>query len=267
VKHASGEHPIESTGVLRSEISEEDEAMRSLSAAALTCAAIVGLAGTAVAAKSTIRVRGEIQSVRGNTLNVRSYNGKPIELVLDSKTKYHTVVPAHLSDIKKGDFVGVGATGPKNDFQALEVVIFPSSMRGTGEGHYAWSVPVAVANADRHTTSAALGAPTVGGTMTNGTVIGGSSEASRPIQGTMTNGTVATSGVKAGGRKLAITYNNGNQMEISVPSGTPVVRLTPGQHSELKPGAKIFSLASEGNDSTLTAKSISVGKSGLMPPM
>ena len=51
VKHASGEHPIESTGVLRLEISEEDEAMRSLSAAALTCAAIVGLAGTAVAAK------------------------------------------------------------------------------------------------------------------------------------------------------------------------------------------------------------------------
>jgi hypothetical protein len=241
--------------------------MSSFSAAALASAAILGLAATAMAATQPIRVRGEIQSVRGNTLSVRSYSGRPIELVLDSTTKYETVVPAHLSDIKKGDFVGVGATGPENDLQALEVLIFPASMRGTGEGHYAWSVPVAVANADRHTTGAAPVAPTVEGTMTNGTVVGGSSKATPPVQGTMTNGTVATSSGKDGGQKLAISYNNGKQTEILVPSGAPVVRLTPGHRSELKPGAKIFALASEPNGSTETAKSIAVGKSGLMPPM
>jgi hypothetical protein len=228
-----------------------------------------------------------------------SVSGKPIELTLNSETKYETVVPAQLSDIKKGDFVGVGVTGSSNDLQALEVHIFPASMRGTGEGHNAWSVPVAVANADRHTTGAAPGAQAVQGTMTNGTVADGSSEAAPPvqgtmtsgtvvgtgssvavppgqgtmtngtvppIQGTMTNGTVATGG-KAGGQKLAITYNNGKQAEISVQTEAPVVRLTPGYRSEQTPGAKIFALASEGNGSTLTAKSIAVGKNGLMPPM
>ena len=72
----------------------------------------------------------------------------------------------------------------------------------------------------------------------------------------MTNGMVTTS---AGGQKLALTYNNGKQTEISVPSGALVVRFSPGQRSELKPGTKIFALASEGNGNTLTAKSI-VGK-------
>jgi hypothetical protein len=44
--------------------------MRTFSVAALASAAIIGLAATAVAARQPIRVRGEIQSVRGNTLNV-----------------------------------------------------------------------------------------------------------------------------------------------------------------------------------------------------
>jgi hypothetical protein len=191
--------------------------MRSFSVAALASAAIIGLVAAAVAASEPVRVRGEIQSVQGNTLNVRSYTRKPIELMLNSQTNYQAVVPAHLSDIKKGDLVGVGATGPANDLQAREVHIFPASMRGTGEGENAWSVPVAVANADRQTTGVMQGAPAVNGTMTNGTVAGGSPEAALPVAGTMTNGTVATSGGNAGGQKLAITYN---QREAGVDIGS-----------------------------------------------
>jgi hypothetical protein len=242
--------------------------MSSLSGAALASATIVALVATAGAAGQPVRVRGEIQSLSGDTLNVSSYDGKPAKLMLDSQTNYQSVVPAHLSDIKKGDFVGVGATGPETDLRALEVVIFPASMRGTGEGHYAWSVPGAVANADRHADSIAKGAPPVQGTMTNGTVLGsGSSAAAPPVQGTMTNGTVASSGNNAGGQKLTVSYNDGKQVEITVPSKAPVVRLTPGERSELKPGAKIFALASNENGSALTAKSVAVGKNGLMPPM
>lgn len=241
--------------------------MRRLSTAALASAAIIGLAAAVVAAGTPIRVRGEVQSLSGNTLNVSTYDGKPIKLMIDSQTQYESVVPANLSDIQSGDFVGIGATGPESNLQALEVVIFPASMRGTGEGHYAWSVPGAVANADRHTAGTAPAAPPVQGTMTNGTVVGGGSAAAPPVQGTMTNGTVATSSGKAGGQKLALSYGNGKEAEITVPSGAPVVRLTPAQRSELKPGAKIFAIASEGNGSTLTAKSVAVGKNGLMPPM
>jgi len=242
--------------------------MRSLAAAALAGATIIGLATIAVAAEQPERLRGEIRSLSGNTLNVTSYDGKPIDLMLDSQTQFQSVVPARLSDIKPGDFVGVGATGPEDNLQALEVVIFPASMRGTGEGHYAWSVPAAVADADRRAAGAAPGAPPVQGTMTNGTVVGsGSSKAAPPVRGTMTNGTVSTSSGKTGGQKLAVSHNDGKQTEISVPAGAPVVRLTPAQRSELTPGAKIFALASVGNGGTATAKSIAVGKNGLMPPM
>ena len=241
--------------------------MSSLSAARLASVAIIGLMAAAVAAEQPVRVRGEIQSLSGSALNVRSYDGKPIELMLDSQTQYRMVVPAQLSDIKQGDFVGVGATGPEDDLQALEVVIFPASMRGTGEGHYAWSVPAAVANADRHAASAAPQAPSVQGTMTNGTVGSSSSEAAPPVHGTMTNGTVGPSSGKADRTKLTLSYSNGKQTQISVPSGAPVVRYAPGQHSDLTSGAKVFAVASEGNGSTLTAKSVAVGKNGLMPPM
>jgi hypothetical protein len=265
--------------------------MGRLPAAALMGAAIIAFAAPAFAAGQPERVRGEIQSLSGDTLTVKSYEGKPVKLMLDSQTKYNTVVPAKLSDVKQGDFVGVGATGPENNLQALEVLIFPASMRGTGEGHYPWSLSAAVADADRHAGSAAPGAPPVKGSMTNGTVKGsgsstskaappvhgtmsngtvtgsGSSHAAPPVKGSMTNGTVASGGGKAGGQKLTISYNDGKQSEISVPPNAPVVRLTPGERSELKPGAKIFALASEGNGNALTAKSIAVGKDGLMPPM
>lgn len=241
--------------------------MRRISTAALAGAAIIGLAAASVAAAGPVRVRGEVQSRSGDTLNVKSYDGKAVPLALNSQTRYETVVPAKLSDIKSGDFVGVGATGPENDLNALEVVIFPASMRGTGEGHYGWTVPGAVASADRHASGTAS-APPVKGTMTNGTVVaGGASAAAPPVQGTMTNGTVAGSSGKEGNLKLALTYSNGKQTEITVPSTAPVVRLTPGHSSDVKPGAKIFALASGRNGSTLTAKSIAVGKNGLMPPM
>src|SRR5262245_45716723 len=113
--------------------------MGRLPAAALTSAAIMAFAAPAFAAGQPERVRGEIQSLNGDTLNVKSYEGKTVKLMLDSQTKYNTVVPAKLSDVTQGDFVGVGATGPENNLQALEVLIFPASMRGTGEGHYPWS--------------------------------------------------------------------------------------------------------------------------------
>lgn len=242
--------------------------MQRFPTAALAGVAMIGLVAAAVAAGNPVRVRGEVQSRSGDTVNVKTYDGNAVQLALNSQTHYETVVPAKLSDIKSGDFVGVGATGPENNLQAMEVVIFPASMRGTGEGHYGWSVPGAVANADRHASGAASSAPPVQGTMTNGTVVGsGASTGAPPVQGTMTNGTVAGSSGKEGGQKLAVTYSNGKQSEITVPSTVPVVRLMPGQVSELKPGAKVFALASQGNGNALTAKSIAVGKNGLMPPM
>lgn len=36
--------------------------------------------------------------------------------------------------------MGITATGPKSRLRAVEVHLFPESMRGVGEGHYDWDL-------------------------------------------------------------------------------------------------------------------------------
>ena len=137
---------------------------------------------TAAFATTPDRLNGEISAVRPDALEITTYSGKKVELSLGPDTRFASVLPASLSGINGGEFVGIATTGPENHLTAPEVVIFPASMRGTGEGHYAWSLPAEVANEDLHRTGAAAGAPPVQGTMTNGTVAGPST-ASSAMQG------------------------------------------------------------------------------------
>lgn len=247
--------------------------MSKFSRAMLAGAVTLGLCGSALAA-TPVRVRGEIASVSGNSVVVHTYGGHNIGLMLEPHTHYVSVVPASLSHIKPGEFVGIGATGPRGKLTALEVVIFPASMRGTGEGHYAWSVPAAVADADRHhagpssTTGSTAGAPPVQGTMTNGTVTSaGSTPGAPPVQGTMTNGTVASQSGNSGGKELAVSYKGG-KVNIMVPAGVPVVRLVVANRSIVASGAKVFAVGRHsGSGATLHAVIFAVGKNGLMPPM
>jgi hypothetical protein len=234
--------------------------------------AVLGLAITAGAAVQNERVHGTIASVASNNLKVDSGNGKTIDLTTGSDTKYAWVVPSSLSDIKAGDFVGIGATGSDSQPAAREVTIFPESMRGTGEGHYGWSVPAAGARADRNETGRdePPGAPPVQGTMTNGTVTGATpqTQSAPPVQGTMTNGTVASKGAQGGGQDVTVSYSNGQHIQIHVPPNAPVVRLVPTDRSALQSGSKLFAVASRsGNSDSLKANFIAVGKDGLTPPM
>lgn len=234
--------------------------------AALAGLLVAGYGATAAAAVQHVRVRGDIAGVHGKALEITTYNGRQVHLQLTHKTRYALVLPASLSDIKSGDFVGIGATGPDAHLQALEVVIFPAAMRGTGEGHYAWSVPAKVADADRHaaTTKATAAAPPVHGTMTNGTV---AAAAAPPVQGTMTNGTVAGNSGSAGGKELTVTYGGGRKVRILVPAGAPVVRLQVAHRAVLHTGAKAFAVASGPGGGSLQANIVAVGKNGMMPPM
>lgn len=229
-----------------------------------------GCSASALAAQQTTRIRGTIESVKGDRVAIKSYSGNTVDLMLNSSTKFAAVLPSSLSNIQSGDFIGAGATGPEGNLKALEVVIFPESMRGTGEGHYPWSVPSAVASADaRSQAEASTGAPPVQGTMTNGTVSGANpSNGAPPVQGTMTNGTIANNTAKAGGKELTVSYGNGKKVQILVPPDAPVVRFTPAQRSVLVPGAKAFVVASKpSGNSELSASFVAVGKDGLMPPM
>jgi hypothetical protein len=112
---------------------------------------------------------------------------------------------------------------------ALEVLVFPESARGSGEGHYPWDL--------------------------------------QP-QSTMTNGTVATVSEEAHGRTLKITYKGSEQpIEITVPPSAPIVTLASGSADLLKPGNHIFAAAAKGATGDYSAARVLVGIDGLVPPM
>ncbi len=232
-------------------------------------AVLLGSGVACFAAPTHVRVRGTIQSVDHGTFVVRSYEGKTVNLAFNQKTKFLSVVPAHLDDIRPGDFVGIGGTGSDSKPTALEIVIFPASMQGTGEGHYGWSVPAAVAAADRHQDAGApAGAPPVRGTMTNATVASATSlTGAPPVQGTMTNATVQKAAPASGGKELTVTYSHGKTLKIDVPAGAPVVRFVPASQTVLASGGKSFVIADQASGGQLEAATVAVGKDGLMPPM
>jgi hypothetical protein len=66
---------------------------------------------------------------------------------------------------------------------------------------------------------------------------------------------------------LTLKYKDGEK-KFFVPPETPVVTYTPGDKSELKPGAKIFvAAATKLEDGTLEVAAINVGRDGIAPPM
>lgn len=106
---------------------------------------VVGLAlvfsAASALAQDTVRVRGTIERVEGQTFVVKSRDGAELNVALADNGLVVALVKASLADIKPGMFVGV--TGiPQSDGsqKAVEVHIFPEAMRGTGEGHYPWDL-------------------------------------------------------------------------------------------------------------------------------
>jgi hypothetical protein len=88
-----------------------------------------------------MNIRGTITRIDGNTLEIKDRDGKSDKVRLAENAKIAAVTKADLSDIKPGSFIGTAAT-PRTDgtLQAIEVHIFPESMRGTGEGNRAWDL-------------------------------------------------------------------------------------------------------------------------------
>ncbi|RMB54415.1 hypothetical protein C8J44_2034 [Sphingomonas sp. PP-CE-3A-406] len=247
-----------------------------------TTTANIAMGNTSAAASATPavnRVRGVITAIGTDALTVQTYDGKSATVPLDANTKFAWVVKSDLSTLKDGDFIGTATTGPDDALRAVELVIFPEAMRGTGEGHYPWDVPGAVAAAGGGTNgSSAMTNGTVDGqsAMTNGTVDGQSAMTNGTVDGqsAMTNGTVAqqsgmTNGTVTGGAgkpgetKLNISYKGG-KAQVVVPVGTPIVRFEPAERTVLAKGQKLFAIVSTDASG---AKSVAVGKDGLTPPM
>src|SRR5690348_2352302 len=195
---------------------------RMLASAAL----IAAISASAAFAQQTVRVRGTIEKVDGNTLTVKAADGAAVTLMLTSDAAVVGVVKATLADIKPGSFVGSAAMPQADGSQkALEVHIFAESQRGTGEGHRPYTAP--------------------GSTMTNGTV------------GDMVTATEAGT--------LTVKYKEGEK-KIVVPPNVPIVRYEIGDRSELKPGVHVTALnAVKKADGSIDAPRLNVGRDGLVP--
>jgi hypothetical protein len=184
----------------------------------------------AIAQKAPVptRVRGTIESVEGDMMQVRSRSGEDVKLHVASNVRVAGITKIALSDIKVGSFIGATTVpGPDGGQNAVEVHVFPESMRGTGEGSRPYDL--------------------------------------KP-NSSMTNATVSESVVGNDGHTLLIKYKEGEK-KVFVSADTPVVTYVPGEKSDLKAGAKIIAFVQPLADGSLEANRVSVGRDGLTPPM
>src|SRR5580658_4326004 len=193
--------------------------MRILSAAAFATVIAVSAAS---AQQQTQRVAGTIDKVEGNTLYIKSASG-PVSLTLADNALIVARVKASAADIKAGDYVATGGVPqPDGTQKAVELRIFPESMRGNGEGHRpGWP-----------------GAP----------------------NGTMTNGGVGQTVSSVDGPVLTVKFKDGEKKIIVGPS-VPVSRLEVANKSELKSGVAVAApAATKQPDGTFTAARIDFGR-------
>ncbi|WFU26141.1 hypothetical protein QA649_08010 [Bradyrhizobium sp. CB1717] len=186
------------------------------------------LAAVAQKAPVPTRVRGTIESVSGDTMQVKSRSGEDVKLRIAPDVSVSGITKISLADIKVGSFVGATTVpGPDGGQNAVEVHVFPESMRGTGEGSRPYDL--------------------------------------KP-NSSMTNATVSESVVGNDGHTLLVKYKDGEK-KVFVPDNTPVVTFVPGDKGELKPGAKVIAFMKQLPDGSFETNRVSVGLNGLTPPM
>jgi hypothetical protein len=97
--------------------------------------------GPAWADGTPVRVRGTVVSLDDSKLVVHAKDGKDVTVSLKDKYAALAVVKSSMDEIKQGTFIGT-ATEPQPDgsLRAVEVVVFPDSLRGFAEGHYPWDL-------------------------------------------------------------------------------------------------------------------------------
>lgn len=204
----------------------------------------------AIAAEPPGHVRGTIVSATADNLTVQTGQGN-VSLALDATTKIAGVVPSSLAQIKEGTFVGIANVAGPGSSSALEVVVFPEAMKGSGLGDYPWDLSAPVNGIGQ--TSA----------MTNGTVKSSSTSGGIASTSAMTNGTVKKT-ASTNGLVLTVDYGTGEKT-IQVPAGVPVVGIVPADGSKLLKGAHVFVATKK--DAPKSAAFVAVGIDGTVPPM
>jgi hypothetical protein len=203
--------------------------MRHISWMLIAVAALWALpaAAQAPAEGTPTRVSGTVDHLDGNALSVTQKDGEKVVVTLTPDAAIFGLAKASLADIKPGDFVASGGVkGTDGKIHAVEVRIFPESLRGAGEGQRPWDV--------------------------------------KP-DGVMTNATVGTVTQSPEGGVIHVTYKGG-ESEYTVGADVPILLYVAGDRSLLKPGAALFLIALKKPDGTLVANRVTAEKDGVKPP-
>jgi hypothetical protein len=188
---------------------------------AVVCAALPA------SAQETVRVRGTIERIEGPVYVVKTRDGSEAKLTVTDNPLYVVIVPATMADIKPGMYVGsAGMMEADGTQKAIEVHIFPESMRGTGDGHYDWDLMP---------------------------------------KSKMTNGNVEQAVTGVDGPVLSVKYKDGEKKLVVTPQ-TVVVTYQMGKKEEIQPGTRIFVAAAKKQpDGTLQTPRITYGRNGAGP--
>lgn len=200
--------------------------------AAFAAAALVFTASLAFAQSPPggppVRLRGTVDKVDGNTVMLKLNNGQDATMKLGDNVRVAGLVKIGIADVPLGSYVGVSSM-PQSDgsLKAISIHIFPDAQRGVAEGHGPWD--------------------------------------NRP-GAVMTNANLETKVAGNNGDTLVLKYKTGEQKVLVGPDAV-IVRVVPGDRSELVPGAKIWSVARKEADGSFTPLATYVGRNGLTPPM
>ncbi|WP_431201302.1 hypothetical protein ACQ86E_19105 [Bradyrhizobium betae] len=191
--------------------------------------AVVSIVSASAQQTPTVRIRGTIEGVDGNTLAIKTREGADVKVKMTDNAAVFAVVKTSLSEIKDGSYIGVtGLPEPDGTQKAIAVHIFPENQRGAAEGFRPWD---ARANS------------------------------------TMTNATVAQTVKGTDGQNITVKYKDGEK-KVVVPPDTPIVTFIGSDKSEIKPGAKLIIFgAVKKDDGSLEANRVNVGRDGITPPM
>jgi hypothetical protein len=179
-------------------------------------------------AQHTVRIRGTVERIEGPVFVVKNRDGSELKLtVTEDHPLFVAIVPGKMSDIKPGMYVGSAGMMQEDGTQkAIEVHIFPESMRGTGDGHYDWDLLP---------------------------------------KSKMTNGNVEQAVTGVDGPLLSVRYKDGEKKLVVTPQ-TVIVTYEMGKREEVVPGTKIFiSAAKKQADGTVQTPRITYGRNGEGP--
>ena len=201
--------------------------MNRLIAATLSAALLAAAPALAQPAPSTQIVRGVVTAVTPGGLTLKSREGQMLTIGLSKDWNVQVTEPITVAGIQSGSFIGTSEMPQKDGSGRSLEVHVFPPGVKMGEGHYGWDLKK--------------------GSM-------------------MTNGTVGKVVASAKGRAFDVSYSTGVR-HIVVPANVPIVQITPGDRSMLKPGAKVFLIAVKAPNGGLVTNGAAVGAHGKAPPM